>query len=172
MKPRIGIVLNQRDRGVKKAIAKGVRKHGPGIANQLVDQAVDGVGQAVYGVVNQGVTNLLTPKQHRRYRIFFILLCKKLKSTFSDLDAIELEPRAHGFGGDVVRGAIKHAAGEAAGQAINGAVSGAVTGLLTNQHRRYCWLFTFLFKKLKGILSATWTPSSWNLGPTKPARFS
>ena len=71
VKPRIGIVLNRRTHGVKntsvkKTIGKGVRRQGSKILGQVVDQAVDGVGQAVNNAASQAVTRLLTPKQQRR----------------------------------------------------------------------------------------------------------
>jgi len=71
VKPRIGIVLNRRTHGVKntsikKTIGKGVRKQGSRILGQVVDQAADGIGQAVSDAAGQAVTRLLTPKQQRR----------------------------------------------------------------------------------------------------------
>jgi len=131
---RIGIVLNRRTQGVKKAITKavvkGVQKHGSRIVSGVVDQVADGVGQAVGGAANQAVTRVLTPKQHRR-----------------DLDAIELEPRTHGTKKVVVKGVRKYGsrivsevvdqAADGVGQAVGGAVNQAVTGALTpKQHRR------------------------------------
>ena len=91
--------------------------------------------------------------------MFIHPLVQKLKcSTFSDLDAIELEPRAHGITEVVVKGLKKHGsriASEAADQAVQGAVQGVVTTVTQRQQRRYCYCSTFSCEGSNVVLLVT-----------------